>query len=124
MLTLLIESLVPEIKPIKIYAEVFEKNFGKYPCGYGIPEFKNHQASSNLIVCPKFEKVVIVKVPAKCACGSIEVKPKIVKAPEFKELPYESKVVKEEFVKESIYGKEGYGKEGYGKEGYGYGKLY
>ena len=65
------------------------------------------------------EKVVIVKVPAKCACGSIEVKPKIVKAPEFKELPYESKVVKEEFVKESIYGKEGYG-----KEGYGYGKLY
>ncbi|TPX40056.1 hypothetical protein SeMB42_g05197 [Synchytrium endobioticum] len=54
---------VPEMKQSKIYAPVYEKQF----------------------VCPKHEKMVVVKVPAKCACEPIEVKPKIVKAPEFKE---------------------------------------
>jgi hypothetical protein len=50
---------VPLFKPRKIYADVFEKQF----------------------VCPKFEKVVYVTIPGKCACEPINVHPKIIKAP-------------------------------------------
>ncbi|TPX33553.1 hypothetical protein SeMB42_g07453 [Synchytrium endobioticum] len=54
---------LPEMKPKAIYSPIFEKQF----------------------VCPKYEKMIVVKVPAKCACQPIEIKPNIVKAPEFKE---------------------------------------
>jgi hypothetical protein len=50
---------VPLFRPRKVYADVYEKQF----------------------VCPKFEKIVYVTIPGKCACEPINVHPKIIKAP-------------------------------------------
>jgi len=89
---------VPHFKPKKIFAEVFEKQF----------------------VCPKFNKVVIVKIPGKCACETIEVTPKVVKAPrlpeveEREEVFVEKKIVKEFEKEEPFYREE---KPFYGKWG-------
>ncbi|TPX40789.1 hypothetical protein SeMB42_g05415 [Synchytrium endobioticum] len=81
---------LPEMKPRQIFSPIYEKQF----------------------VCPKYEKIVVVKVPAKCVCEPIEVKPKIVKAPEFKELPHEYK--EDVYAKEVMHGKDAH----YGGKGY------
>ncbi|TPX43429.1 hypothetical protein SeMB42_g04356 [Synchytrium endobioticum] len=62
---------VPEFKPRTIYAEVMEKEF----------------------VCPKYEKIIVVKVPAKCVCAPIEVNPKIMPAPQLKQKTEDSRVL-------------------------------
>ncbi|TPX33560.1 hypothetical protein SeMB42_g02845 [Synchytrium endobioticum] len=81
----------------------FPAEYAKYETrseGPHVPETKQKRIEGYVMekpfVCPKYEKMVVVRVPAKCECESVEVMPKIVKAPEYKELPYDVKDYKED----------------------------